>query len=181
MPKIGEESWHNFSYLYREPASLVAFLRFNRFACIACFNFIASVDKLRIFINSANFAKKYGRVSLTLQKSPGRRCDLSRRKHCCRHPIEQGLKEVMIRSINHHDIGVCTPKGFSGSEPGKTGADNHDSLHSLSHSRGAIAWGICDLTMARMSRFSRIRPWRSSVSRSTTSTIAQAKSSARTT
>ena len=27
-----------FSYLYRKPASLVAFLRFNRFACIACFN-----------------------------------------------------------------------------------------------------------------------------------------------
>ena len=27
-----------FSYLYREPASLLAFLRFNRFACVACFN-----------------------------------------------------------------------------------------------------------------------------------------------
>ena len=27
-----------FSYLYRKPACLVAFLRFNRFACIACFN-----------------------------------------------------------------------------------------------------------------------------------------------
>jgi len=27
-----------FSYLYRKPASLVAFLSFNRFACVACFN-----------------------------------------------------------------------------------------------------------------------------------------------
>jgi len=27
-----------FSNLYREPAYLVAFLRFNRFACVACFN-----------------------------------------------------------------------------------------------------------------------------------------------
>jgi hypothetical protein len=27
-----------FSYLYRKPACLLAFLRFNRFACIACFN-----------------------------------------------------------------------------------------------------------------------------------------------
>ena len=27
-----------FSYLYRKPASLLAFLRFNRFACVACFN-----------------------------------------------------------------------------------------------------------------------------------------------
>jgi hypothetical protein len=27
-----------FSYLYRKPASLAAFLRFNRFACVACFN-----------------------------------------------------------------------------------------------------------------------------------------------
>jgi hypothetical protein len=26
------------SYLYRKPACLVAFLRFNRFACVACFN-----------------------------------------------------------------------------------------------------------------------------------------------
>src|ERR1700733_7732201 len=92
------------------------------------------IDKLRIFIDSANFAKKYGRISLTLQKSPDRRCDLSRRKHCCRHLIEQRLKEVMIRSINHLDIGVCTPKGFSGGEPRKTGTDNHDSLHSLPHS-----------------------------------------------
>jgi hypothetical protein len=27
-----------FSYLYRKPACLVAFLRFNRFACVAHFN-----------------------------------------------------------------------------------------------------------------------------------------------
>jgi hypothetical protein len=27
-----------FSYLYQKPASLVAFLRFNRFACVAHFN-----------------------------------------------------------------------------------------------------------------------------------------------
>ena len=27
-----------FSYLYRKPAYLVAFLRFNRFACVAYFN-----------------------------------------------------------------------------------------------------------------------------------------------
>jgi len=27
-----------FSYLYRKPACLVAFLRFKRFACAACFN-----------------------------------------------------------------------------------------------------------------------------------------------
>ena len=27
-----------FSYLYWKPACLVAFLRFNRFACVACFN-----------------------------------------------------------------------------------------------------------------------------------------------
>src|ERR1700691_4452995 len=27
-----------FSYLCRKPACLVAFLRFNRFACVACFN-----------------------------------------------------------------------------------------------------------------------------------------------
>ena len=29
-----------FSYLYRKPASLLAFLRFNRFACVACFNLL---------------------------------------------------------------------------------------------------------------------------------------------
>src|ERR1700722_833724 len=29
-----------FSYLCRKPASLVAFLRFNRFACVACFNLV---------------------------------------------------------------------------------------------------------------------------------------------
>src|ERR1035437_5309845 len=27
-----------FSYLYRKPACLVAFLRFNRFTCVACLN-----------------------------------------------------------------------------------------------------------------------------------------------
>ena len=41
----------------------------------------------------------------------------------------------------HRDIGVGMPKGFSGREPCKTGIDNHGSLHSLPHSRGAIAWG----------------------------------------
>jgi hypothetical protein len=41
--------------------------------------------------------------------------------------------------------------------------------------------GTSDLTMARMSRFSNTKPWRSCVRRSTTSTIAHAKSSARTT
>jgi len=29
-----------FSYLYRKPACLVAFLRFNRFAYVACFNLV---------------------------------------------------------------------------------------------------------------------------------------------
>src|SRR6476660_4229788 len=29
-----------FSYVYRKPGSLVAFLRFNRFACVACFNLV---------------------------------------------------------------------------------------------------------------------------------------------
>ena len=29
-----------FSYLYRKPAYLLAFLRFNRFACVACFNLV---------------------------------------------------------------------------------------------------------------------------------------------
>ena len=78
---------------------------------------IASVDKLCVFIDSADFAQKYGRVSLILQKSPDRRCDLSWRKHRCRHLIEQRLKEVVIRSINHNDIGVRMLKGLSGSEP----------------------------------------------------------------
>jgi hypothetical protein len=45
----------------------------------------------------------------------------------------------MTRSIYHQDIGVCMPKGFSGSEPCTTGTDNYDSLHSVPHSRGAIA------------------------------------------
>ena len=29
-----------FSYLCRKPVCLVAFLRFNRFACVACFNLV---------------------------------------------------------------------------------------------------------------------------------------------
>src|ERR1700727_3873638 len=29
-----------FSYLYRKPVYLVAFLRFTRFACVACFNLV---------------------------------------------------------------------------------------------------------------------------------------------
>jgi hypothetical protein len=95
--------------------------------------FIASVDKLGVFIDPADFAKKYGRVSLIFQKSPDRRRDLSGRKHRCRHLIQQGLKEIVIRSINHQDIGVRMPKGLSGSEPRKTGTDNHDSLHLFPH------------------------------------------------
>ena len=91
------------------------------------------VDNLCVFIDSADFAKKYGRIPLILQKSPDRRCDLRWRKHCCRHLIEQRLKEVVIRSINHQDIGVRMPKGLGGSEPCKTAADNHDSFHSLPH------------------------------------------------
>jgi hypothetical protein len=31
--------------------------------------------------------------------------------HCCRHLIEQRLKEVVIPSINHNDTGVCMLKG----------------------------------------------------------------------
>src|ERR1700732_3051902 len=81
---------------------------------------IAGVDKLCVFIDSADFTKEYGSISLILQKSPDRRCDLSGRKHCCRHLIEQRLKEVVIRSINHQDIGVRMPKGLGRSEPRKT-------------------------------------------------------------
>jgi len=46
MPEVGDRQRSNqlnyvpnlFSYLYRKPACLVAFLRFNRFACVARFN-----------------------------------------------------------------------------------------------------------------------------------------------
>jgi hypothetical protein len=95
--------------------------------------------------------------------------------------LEQRLKEFMIRSIYHQDIGVCMPKGFSGSGPGSPAPIiTILFIHCLIHAARSRKV-ICDLTMARMSRFSRIRPWCSCVSRSTTSTIAQAKSSARTT
>src|ERR1700733_13688995 len=53
--------------------------------------------------------------------------------------------------------------------------------HCLRYRAARLRMGSCDLTMARMSRFSKTKPWCSCVSRSTTSTIAQAKSSARTT
>ena len=34
--------------------------------------FTTSVDEFRVFVNSIDFAKKYGRISLILQKSPDR-------------------------------------------------------------------------------------------------------------
>ena len=68
---------------------------------------IADVNTLCIFIDSANFAKDYGRISLIFQKSTDRRRYLSRRKHGCRHLIEQRLKEVVIRPINDKDFRVA--------------------------------------------------------------------------
>jgi NAD(P)-dependent dehydrogenase (short-subunit alcohol dehydrogenase family) len=38
-------------------------------------------------------------------------------------------KLSVIRSINHQEIGFCMSKSFCGSEPCKTGADYHYSLH----------------------------------------------------
>ena len=62
---------------------------------------IAGVDKPCVFINCADFAKNYGRISLILQKPPDRRCDSRWRKHRCRDLIEQRLKEIVICSIDH--------------------------------------------------------------------------------
>jgi len=35
-----------FSYLYRKPACLVAFLRLNRIACVACFNPVEPISEV---------------------------------------------------------------------------------------------------------------------------------------
>jgi hypothetical protein len=78
---------------------------------------IADVNTLCIFIDSANFAKDYGRISLIFQKSTDRRRYLSRRKHGCRHLIEQRLKEVVIRPINDKDFRVCVSQGFAAASP----------------------------------------------------------------
>lgn len=91
---------------------------------------VADVGKLRIFINSRNFAKEYSRISLILQKFTDRRCNLGWRKHRCRHRIEQRLKEIVVRSVNHPDLRFCVSKRLSGGEPSKAGADDHDSFHS---------------------------------------------------
>ena len=48
------------------------------------------------------------------------RCRARPRRHCSVSHYAEGLKEVVIRSINHNDIGVCMLKGLSGSEPCKT-------------------------------------------------------------
>jgi hypothetical protein len=81
---------------------------------------IASINKLRVLIGSG---RSYFADSSKAAGSEMR----------CRHLIEERLKTVVIRSINHQDIGVCMSQGLRGSEPCKTGADNHDSLHSLPH------------------------------------------------
>jgi hypothetical protein len=54
---------------------------------------------------------------------------LSRRKHGCRHLVEQRLKEVVIGPINDKDFRVRVPQRFCGRKPGKPGAYYHDSFH----------------------------------------------------
>jgi len=90
---------------------------------------IADVNTLCIFIDSADFAKDYGRISLIFQKCTDRRRYLSRREHRCRHLIEQRLKEVVIRPINDKDFRVRVPHRFCGRKPCKPGAYDHDSFH----------------------------------------------------
>jgi hypothetical protein len=90
---------------------------------------IADIKTLCIFIDSADFPKNYGRISLFLQKSTDRRRYLSRREHGCRHLIEQRLKEVVIRPINDKDFRVRVPHRFCGRKPCKPGAYDHDSFH----------------------------------------------------
>jgi hypothetical protein len=90
---------------------------------------IADVNTLCIFIDSADFAKDHGRISLIFQKSTDRRRYLSRRKHGRRHLIEQRLKEVVIRPINDKDFRVRVPQRFCSRKPRKPGADYHDFFH----------------------------------------------------
>jgi len=90
---------------------------------------IADINTFCIFIDSADFPKNYGRISLFLQKSTDRRRYLSRRQHGCRHLIEQRLKEVVIRQITGKDFRVRVPQRFCGRKPPQTRRLDHDSFH----------------------------------------------------
>jgi hypothetical protein len=57
-------------------------------------------DAPPVLVHASYLAHDHGGILLTSQNLPDWGTDLSRRKHCCRHLIEQRLKQVVIRAVN---------------------------------------------------------------------------------
>src|SRR4029077_4935632 len=69
-----------------------------------------------------------GDVSLLRLKLTDRRSNFGGREDGGCHLIEQGLKYVVVAPIDHDELDIGMSQRVRRSDPGKAGADDHDTL-----------------------------------------------------
>ncbi|GAB3102392.1 hypothetical protein GCM10027159_28190 [Lysobacter terrae] len=83
-------------------------------------------ERMRIGIDADDLAEPHFHIALVAQDVPQRRGDIWRRQARGRDLVQQGLKEMVIASIDQGDTHVVPGQGPCRPQTGETAADDHD-------------------------------------------------------
>ena len=86
------------------------------------------MDRAGSKVDAGHLRQEYADVSLLHLKLTDWRSDLSRREDSRCHLIEQRLKNVVVAPIDQDELDIGVPQRVRCGDPGKTAADDHDTL-----------------------------------------------------
>ncbi len=80
----------------------------------------------RLQIDRTDFGQKHLDVFVFAENTADRRCDVGRRKGCGRDLIEQRLKEMIVRAVDHRHPDRFVTEMLGRLQTAKAGADDHN-------------------------------------------------------
>ena len=75
-------------------------------------------------VDPANFPQKHLHVALASKDPANRRPDVTRREGSRRHPVQQGLKEVVVATVEQRDPQGCPFQAAHHAQPTESRADD---------------------------------------------------------
>src|SRR5215813_4049215 len=93
---------------------------------------------LLILIHSSDLAQEHGRVLLFPENPTDRKANLTGSQNRRRHLVEQWLKQVVIRTIDHDNLSAHLTESLGDCQSPKPCANNYDSRNHVFTSRTSI-------------------------------------------
>src|SRR5580704_14354448 len=85
---------------------------------------VSCIYTLLFLVYPRHLAHDNQSIPLISKDPTDRRSNLTGGEHCCRHLIEQWLKQVVVGAVDQDHLRRCLPEGLRGSQSSKTAAND---------------------------------------------------------